>query len=76
MSPRLPRITSAELRGALYRDGWLDRRQSGGHLHLAHPTKPGRVTVSTHAGEIIKPKTLATILDQAGLTVDELRGLL
>jgi predicted RNA binding protein YcfA (HicA-like mRNA interferase family) len=29
-----------------------------------------------HTGRIIKPKTLQSILDQAGLTVAELRDLL
>jgi hypothetical protein len=37
--------------------------------------------VSIHAGETLKPKTLLSILDQAGVTqagvtVDEFRGLL
>jgi predicted RNA binding protein YcfA (HicA-like mRNA interferase family) len=34
------------------------------------------VTIPVHSGEIIKPKTLKSILDQAGMTVDELRALL
>jgi len=29
-----------------------------------------------HPGAILKPKTLASILEQARLTVDDLRGLL
>ena len=45
-------------------------------MYLKHLIKPGLVTVARHAGTIIKPKTLASILDQAGLTVDELRKLL
>ena len=45
-------------------------------MYLKHPTKPGMVTVARHAGTIIKPKTLASILDQAGLAVDDLRKLL
>jgi predicted RNA binding protein YcfA (HicA-like mRNA interferase family) len=72
----MPRITAADLLRALRKDGWQQVRQSGSHVHLTHPTKPGRVTVPRHAGVTIKPKTLATILEQAGLTVDELRGLL
>ena len=76
MSPRQPRITAAQLLRALRRDGWYQHHQSGGHLFLKHPTKPGLVTVSRHAGLIIKPKTLASVLDQAGLSVDQLRNLL
>ncbi len=58
------------------RDGWERKRQDGSHLQLWHPTKRGLVTVAAHPGAIIKPKTLASILDQAGLTADDLRGLL
>lgn len=74
--PRLPRVTSAELLRALRRDGWQERRSRGGHIQLIHPNKPGRVTVSAHPGDIVPPKTLTSILGQAGLTVDELRDLL
>ncbi|HJT55659.1 MAG TPA: type II toxin-antitoxin system HicA family toxin [Ktedonobacteraceae bacterium] len=75
MSPRLPRITASELLRALRHDGWQPVRQSGSHITLRHPTKPGFVTVPRHASVTLKLKTLATILDQAGLTVDDLRKL-
>ena len=76
MSPKLPHITAAELLRALYRDGWQVKRQTGSHLQLKHPDKPGRITVAFHPGIAIKPKTLANILETAGLTIDELRRLL
>ncbi len=76
MSPRQPRITAAQLLRALRRDGWEQHHQTGSHLYLKHETKPGMVTVPRHAGVIIKPKTLASILDQAGLSNDQLRELL
>lgn len=52
--------------------------ETSGHLPitLQHPTKPGNVTVPNHAHVIIKIKTLESILEQAGLTADELRLLL
>jgi predicted RNA binding protein YcfA (HicA-like mRNA interferase family) len=34
------------------------------------------VTVSAHRGMILKPKTLESMLEQAGLTMDEFRELL
>lgn len=46
-------------------------RQAGSHVHLKHPNRPGRVTIPVHAGEILKPKTLASILDQAAIELDE-----
>ena len=76
MSPKLPRITSAQLKRALRRDGWEVVRQSGSHAILKHPKKPGRVTLPIHATVIIKLKTLESILEQAELTVEELQELL
>ena len=75
--PRLPRITAAELMRALLRAGWYKYHQVGSHVFLRHPDRSGmRVTVPVHPGETIKPKTLESILDQAGLSVDEFRDLL
>lgn len=76
MSQRLPRITARELIRALRRDGWELLRQSSSHAHFGHGTKRGRVTVPVHAGVTLKPKTLESALEQAGLTVAELRELL
>jgi len=76
MSPKSPRINATQLLRALRRDGWEQIRQSGSHVMLKHPHKPGHVTVPKHATVILKPKTLESILEQAGLTVDELRELL
>ena len=76
MSPKLPRITAAELMRALRRDGWEQVRQSGSHVILKHPTKSGYVIVPLYARVIMKLKTLQTILSQAGLTPEDLRALL
>ena len=72
MADRLPRITAAELLAALHRAGWEVVRQRGSHARLAHPERTTRVTVSVHARQIVKPGTLRGVLEQAGLTVDEL----
>ena len=76
MSPKLPRITARELLRALRQDGWEVLRHDGSHLQLKHPSKAGLVTVALHAGAIIKPKVLTSVLSQAGLTVEDLRRLL
>ncbi|MGD0153137.1 MAG: type II toxin-antitoxin system HicA family toxin [Thermacetogeniaceae bacterium] len=72
---RLARLTGKELLAALRRAGFDVVRITGSHYHLY---KPGAdlVTIPLHAGEIIKPKTLKSVLDQAGMTVDELGALL
>jgi predicted RNA binding protein YcfA (HicA-like mRNA interferase family) len=73
---RLPRVTADQVLRALGRDGWQIVRQRGSHATLVHSARRGTVTVPRHSGMIIKPKTLATILDQAGLSHDEFRALL
>jgi predicted RNA binding protein YcfA (HicA-like mRNA interferase family) len=75
--PRQPRVTGPETLRALQRAGWGVARQRGSHALLRHLDTAGRlVTIPVHPGRILKPKTLASILDQAGLTVDEFRDLL
>jgi predicted RNA binding protein YcfA (HicA-like mRNA interferase family) len=48
-------------------DGWYLVRTRGDHRQYKHPTKPGRVTISGHRNDDIHPKTLNSILTQAGL---------
>jgi len=55
-----------ELMKVLTKDGWYIDRVRGSHHILKHPTKNGRVTIALHK-EDLKPKTLQTILKQAGL---------
>lgn len=76
MGQKSPRITAADLLRVLLRAGWVEHRRVGSHVQLKHPVSSGRVTIAWHAGIILKPKTLATALEQAGLTVDDLRRLL
>ncbi|WP_231702768.1 type II toxin-antitoxin system HicA family toxin [Desulfocucumis palustris] len=47
----------------------------GSHHYLRRPGS-SLVSVPVHAGEMIDQKTLKSILDQAGLTVQELIELL
>jgi predicted RNA binding protein YcfA (HicA-like mRNA interferase family) len=76
VAERLPRITAAQLLAALRRAGWYPLRQRGSHLRLAHSSTPARITVAIHAGRIVKPATLRSILEQADLSVDDLIRLL
>jgi predicted RNA binding protein YcfA (HicA-like mRNA interferase family) len=49
--------------------GWVLETTKGGHMQYAHPTSPGKVTVPG-GGKLnrdIPPKTLNSILRQAGL---------
>ena len=51
----------------LEKDGWVLDRTRGSHRQLVHPGKRGTVTVSGHQTDDIHPKTLKSILPQAGL---------
>jgi predicted RNA binding protein YcfA (HicA-like mRNA interferase family) len=48
-------------------DGWLMVKQAGSHRQYKHPTKPGKVTIAGHPSVDLAPKTLKSILTQAGL---------
>jgi predicted RNA binding protein YcfA (HicA-like mRNA interferase family) len=48
-------------------DGWYVVVTEGSHRQFKHPTKPGRVTVSGHPRDDVHPKTLKSIMSQAGL---------
>jgi predicted RNA binding protein YcfA (HicA-like mRNA interferase family) len=49
-------------------DGWRLVRQKGSDRQYSHPAKPGTVTVAGHGRDELHPKTLASILRQAGLS--------
>ena len=74
--PRLPRVTAREAERAIMRDGWNLDEAVGSHRQYRHSSKSGYVTIAFHAGRIIDPKTLKSIIRQAGLTVDQFRALL
>jgi hypothetical protein len=38
--------------------------------------KAGRVTIAFHRGVILDPKTIKSIIEQAGLTTEQFTGLL
>jgi predicted RNA binding protein YcfA (HicA-like mRNA interferase family) len=48
-------------------DGWYLIVIEGSHRQFKHEIKPGRVTVSGHASDDLHPKTLKSILTQAGM---------
>ena len=48
-------------------DGWALVRTRGSHRQYHHASKPGTVTIAGHLGQDLHPKTLSSILRQAGL---------
>lgn len=53
-------MTVREMLKVLRKDGWYITNQEGSHISLKHPTKPGKVTVANHSGDL-KPGTLNSI---------------
>ena len=51
----------------LAEDGWNVIVTRGSHRQFTHPEKPGRVTIAGKPSADLHPKTLASILQQAGL---------
>ena len=70
MSQHLPAVRPKEVIRALCRAGFFVHHTSGSHYVLKHFGRPElRVTVPYHKKDL-KRRTLASIVDQAGLTVD------
>lgn len=68
---KLPRITGKDAVKALQQAGFAHIRTRGSHFFLYHQDKDKLVTVPVHAGMILAPKTLKSILTQAELTVEQ-----
>ncbi len=76
MSEQLPVLTAKTVLRALSRAGFLVHHTSGSHQILKHPSHPTlRVTVPMHRGDL-KRKTLRSIIEQAGYTVESFLRLL
>jgi predicted RNA binding protein YcfA (HicA-like mRNA interferase family) len=59
--------SSREVLKKLYADGWYKVAQEGSHIHLKHPTKKSKVTV-THPQKTILIGTLKKLSSNTGIT--------
>nr|WP_274619230.1 type II toxin-antitoxin system HicA family toxin [Bifidobacterium amazonense] len=55
-----------EIEKILLADGWTPIAQKGSHRQYVHPTKPGKVTVPDHRGDV-NPYIVKAIWKQAGI---------
>ncbi len=55
-----------ELEQIIFSDGWKLKSCVGSHFQYVHPTKPGKVTIPNHKGDITKG-VVSSVLKQAGL---------
>jgi len=61
---KLPNLKPREILKILKKDGFVEKRQIGSHLHLYHPIKKILVTIPIHNKDL-KKKTLSSIFRQA-----------
>ena len=53
--------------GLIERQGWRLVRQRGSHRHFKHGVRRGIVTIAGKFSDDLAPRTLASILKQAGI---------
>lgn len=76
MSQHLPALKPKDVLRALKRAGFFIHHTSGSHHVLKHPDKPAlRVTLPFHNRDL-KRKTLISIIEQSGSSVEAFLGLL
>ena len=74
--PKLPRIPSSLVIRALKRARFYKFHQSGSHIQLRHLDNSNlRITIPFHRKDLT-PKTLKSIIKQAGLTIEEFINLI
>lgn len=76
MTPHLPAVTGKQVVAVASRSGFRFDRQAGSHAVYLRESDKRRVTIPMHAGKALKPKTLAGIIRDMGLTVEEFTALL
>lgn len=72
MSPRLPVITADELINLLKRNGFVKIGQKGSHVKMRSPENI-TIIIPNHSGKNIKPGLLLSILNRAGIDINNIR---
>lgn len=75
MSDKLPRIKAKDITRVLEKLGFFLSRQSGSHK-IYKNSFGKRVTVPFHSNQILHPKILKSILNDAEIDTKELKKLL
>lgn len=75
MKEKLPRVTASDVVKVLEKAGFFLARQSGSHK--IYKNKQGkRATVPYHAGKILHPKVLVSILRDADMKIEQFKEFL
>lgn len=76
MSQHLPALRPTTVLRALQRAGFYIHHSKGSHHYLKHPDKPNvRITLAMHSTDL-KRRTLLSIIEQSGLSLEQFLGLL
>lgn len=73
---KVPNLGYEKVIAALQRDSWVVIRQKGSHIRLQKHTRSEVLKLTVPAHRPIKRSTLAHILKQVRLTVEEFQELL
>ncbi|MCE5269412.1 MAG: type II toxin-antitoxin system HicA family toxin [Planctomycetaceae bacterium] len=73
---KVPSLPFDQVVRALQRDGWIVVRQRGSHVRLQKHVATETLKLTVPAHRPVKRSTLAHIIKQAHLSVDEFLGLL
>jgi predicted RNA binding protein YcfA (HicA-like mRNA interferase family) len=76
VSARLPIVEAKDLARVARKLGFELDRQKGSHAVFRRETDRAWIVIPMHAGRPIKPKTLVAILEDMGITPDQLRDLI
>ena len=76
MTPRLPAVRADDVVRVAKPLGFKFDRQKGSHAVYYREADKSRLVIPMHQGRIIKPKTLAGMVHDIGISIGEFRGLL
>lgn len=68
----IPSLKPKEVIKILKRNGFIELRQVGSHLHLYHPVQKLRATIPMHTKDL-KRKTLRSIFRQANIRIEDIK---
>jgi predicted RNA binding protein YcfA (HicA-like mRNA interferase family) len=66
--PKFANLKAREVVRALQKGGFFVHEQTGSHVQLKHPNRPGRVTIPFHERHDVPKHIVKSIIRQAGLT--------
>ena len=75
MSPHFPALAAKDVLKVLLRLGFVVDRTTGSHYILRRESDRRQTVVPVHGNLILKRKTLKSILNGAGLTIQEFERL-